>query len=142
MLLRVTQDQKSVAHGVDIMFLVEKLTGMGYSCTQEVAGETDEGESISDIFATKGNFSYHIEYEEGNYPESGYDQKFRRINKLGRNMVFVTRDKATAKKIEGYYKNFLADEENAIYRSRPALFLPFSEFQKSDNSDPIIASRS
>lgn len=139
-LFRVTKDQKSVAHGVDIMFLVDKLNNLGYKCTQENSGMTDEGESISDIFATRGNYSYHIEYEEGNYPESGYDQKFRRINKLNRNIVFVTRDKPTAKKIEGFYKNFLADEENAIYRNRPALFLPFSEFQKAD-SDPLADNR-
>lgn len=139
-LFRVTKDQKSVAHGVDIMFLVDKLNKLGYKCTQENSGMTDEGESISDIFATRGNYSYHIEYEEGNYPESGYDQKFRRINKLNRNIVFVTRDKPTAKKIEGFYKNFLADEENAIYRNRPALFLPYSEFQKAD-SDPLADNR-
>ena len=139
-LFRVTKDQKSVAHGVDIMFLVDKLNKLGYKCMQENSGMTDEGESISDIFATRGNYSYHIEYEEGNYSESGYDQKFRRINKLNRNIVFVTRDKPTAKKIEGFYKNFLADRENAIYRNRPALFLPFSEFQKAD-SDPLADNR-
>ena len=49
-------------------------------------------------------------------------------------------EEPTAKKIEGFYKNFLADEENAIYRNRPALFLPYSEFQKAD-SDPLADNR-
>lgn len=135
LLYKIGKDQKSLAHGADIMLLVNNLEAKGYKCTQEVAGNTDEGDSISDILAVKGNFSYYIEYEEGNYPESGYDQKFRRINKLQRNVIFVTKDKKTAAKIEGFYKNFLADEENAEYRDKFAAFFSFADFQ--GDKDPL-----
>ena len=135
MLYRISKDQKSVQHGADIMILVNMLTSIGYSCEQEFEEATDEGDSISDIVASKGRYSYYIEYEEGNYPEKGYEQKFRRINKRGRNVIFVTKDKKTTEKIEGFYRNFLAREENSEYRNNPALFLSFADFQ--GNKDPL-----
>lgn len=135
MLYRISKDQKSVQHGADIMILVNMLTNIGYSCEQEFEEATDEGGSISDIVASKGRYSYYIEYEEGNYPEKGYEQKFRRINKRGRNVIFVTKDKKTTEKIEGFYRNFLAREENSEYRNNPALFLSFADFQ--GNKDPL-----
>lgn len=139
LIAEVSKNQKSVAHGTDILNLVNILKDRGYACTQEVIGKTDEGDSISDILAKKGNYSYYIEYEEGNYPEKGYVQKFTRINKLRRNVIFVTKDIAAAKKLESYYKDFLADEANAEYRNNLAAFLPFSSFQ--GGGDPLESLR-
>lgn len=132
----ISKDQKSLQHAVDIMLLANTLKNLGYKCRQEFGEMTEEGGSISDILADKGNYRFCIEYEEGNYNADGYAQKFRRINLRGRNVIFVGKDKTVAKKLEDQYKDFLAAPENEEFRDRPALFLAYSEFQ--GGNDPLM----
>lgn len=66
---KIAVDQKSIEHGLDIQKLIDLLEKRHYTCKQEDTATTEEGNSICDILAIKGQYRYRIEYERGNYPE-------------------------------------------------------------------------
>lgn len=129
----VSKLQKSTSHGVHIQQVFGILTANGYSCKEEDSKITDDGkETICDILASKNGFEYRIEYEEGNYSEKGYDNKFRNILNVTDFLIFITYNTEAKGKLLRYFNSFKNDNPS-LMRGKHWLFTTLSEFKADPN---------
>lgn len=106
----LVKEHKSLNHGDAILEIKKILEERNYQVILEDKQTTSTGKtSICDLLATQGGYlSFRIEYEEGNYSEEKYFEKFTNIIDVTPNIRFVVRNKDVQNKLIRCFDRWLS----------------------------------
>ena len=134
-------EQKSPQHGVRIKSIVEILSGAGYDCTQEDTQTTPSGrETICDVLATKRGTSFRIEYEEGNYSQEDYIDKFLRVWEVTPYLIVIVPNEQVKVKIIHYVLETVARRFKGIKAMKDNGYQYLVETINSLKTNPSVIS--
>ena len=138
---RLIIEQKSPQHGVRIKSIVEILSGAGYDCTQEDTQTTPSGrETICDVLATKRGNSFRIEYEEGNYSQEDYIDKFLRVWEVTPYLIVIVPNEQVKVKIIHYVLETVARRFKGIKAMKDNGYQYLVETINSLKTNPSVIS--
>ena len=112
---RLIAEPKTPQHDIRIKSIVEILSEAGYSCTQEDVKQTPSGrDTICDILARKQKTDFRIEYEEGNYSQDTYIDKFLRVWEVTPYLIVIVPNEQVKVKISSYVLETVARKFKGI----------------------------